>query len=346
MESFKGKRILFIGQVFYDYHTKIIESLEMQGATVVFFENKIHFQDPNVNKGLLGIIARKFSSYYKENYTTSKIIHKIANKKFDYLFVIGGFSITGSFIEQIKKKNKGIITILYLWDSLNVWKYDNILKFFDRKFSFDFSDVKKYKGLKYLPLFYTDEFKKKDIENTEADIDILYIGSVSPSTLNRLEIADQTGRLSEKRNLNSFIYLYVPYRKRGVFTKLAHITKYIFLGKYRNFWNAISNSKYVFREPLSRSQVSKLFTRAKVVLDVPVSGQVGQTIRTIETLASGKKLVTTNLNIKNEFFFNPSAVRIYSDYIKDIDSFAEGKDTVNIDYLYIDNWLKEIFYGT
>lgn len=53
-----------------------------------------------------------------------------------------------------------------------------------------------------------------------------------------------------------------------------------------------------------------LLRQSRSVLDIEHEEQSGMTIRTIETLAMGVKLVTTNKNIQKEKFYTPDNIMI------------------------------------
>jgi hypothetical protein len=57
-------------------------------------------------------------------------------------------------------------------------------------------------------------------------------------------------------------------------------------------------------KPLSRSEVFDVIKRTKIIVDIEHPGQKGLTMRTIETLGGGRKLVTTNSSISDYDFFN------------------------------------------
>lgn len=53
------------------------------------------------------------------------------------------------------------------------------------------------------------------------------------------------------------------------------------------------------------TEVQKRTARTKAILEVMQRGQVGCTLRALESLFLRKKLVTTNLEIPKEAFYNP-----------------------------------------
>lgn len=59
------------------------------------------------------------------------------------------------------------------------------------------------------------------------------------------------------------------------------------------------------------TEVQRRTARTKAILEVMQSGQVGCTLRALESLFFRKKLVTTNLEIQKEAFYNPNNIFIW-----------------------------------
>jgi len=346
----KDRNILFICQKFYDYHQKIIAQLESFGAHVVFYENKMFREDPALHPGeLISNVKRVFNPNYKNKYA-DRILNETINERFDLLFCIGGFSITAYLVEELKRRNDGIKTVLYFWDSFKVWPFQSLIESFDVVYSFDRSDCQKYK-LNYLPLFYSeDDTVLQDYD--KRDIDVLYVGSVGPASKNRFKIIAQLQQECEQNNLNSFLYLlYMPPRHNALIKAINTIRK-LFDLNYRSFISELNKyqSKYAFVHtiPLSSKEIKELLYRAKSAFDITVPGQIGLTMRSIETLHMGCKLLTTNPYIKVEDFFDREWIRIIKEDEPKLDlTFLRNKPRgkINIEYLSLENWLEDIIKG-
>ena len=73
------------------------------------------------------------------------------------------------------------------------------------------------------------------------------------------------------------------------------------------------------------TEVQRRTARSKAILEVMQSGQVGCTLRALESLFLRKKLVTTNLEIQKEAFYNSNNIFIW------------GKDPTNRLYDFINS---------
>ena len=76
----------------------------------------------------------------------------------------------------------------------------------------------------------------------------------------------------------------------------------------RNFRGAVPHEfKYV---PMPKSEVLSTFFRSLAVLDIEHPKQRGLTIRTLEALGAGRKLITTNGLVRNYDFFTEANILI------------------------------------
>jgi repressor of nif and glnA expression len=106
--SFKNKNILFISVKTFDYEKFIVQKLEELGAKVTFFDERP--RNTVLVKGLIRIkkdlYSRQIENYY------NKILNKIKDFQFDYLFVIKGEVIPNFFL--LNFNNKEVWMTLFL----------------------------------------------------------------------------------------------------------------------------------------------------------------------------------------------------------------------------------------
>jgi hypothetical protein len=98
---------------------------------------------------------------------------------------------------------------------------------------------------------------------------------------------------------------------------------------------------------LSELQISEKIISAKCVLDIPSTGQTGTTMRVIESLSKGTKIVSDSLNIKYEKFYNKNFIYIID--FNNIDmvslhNFINTSEQVSVrDLNSLENWLFIMF---
>ncbi|RAJ33458.1 CgeB family protein [Pedobacter cryoconitis] len=343
--SIKGKNVLFIGQVFYDYHTKILNEMERQGANVTFIPNKFHGDGEISNFDFIGLFRRRLMPFSKKRHA-KYILNSIKCRQFDYLFCIGGFTITPHLISSIKGLNPNIKTIIYFWDSFKTWDYSKLLSLFDSVYSFDPKDSAEFDKVGYLPLFYTSEYKAD--ASIQKDIDLLYIGSISFISKNRFVILSKIKEYSEINNLKSFIWLYNAESSKGLLGKIQSFIKNSIIADYREYIKLLkySGSPFLKSDVLKRDEIIGLMKRSKCVIDIPIPNQLGLTIRTIETLALNNKLLTTNNQIILEPFNNVQCIRVIDEDTPDFDlEFVKNdvKCKIDISHLELKNWVLSVF---
>ncbi|MEK5777604.1 lipopolysaccharide biosynthesis protein, partial [Acinetobacter nosocomialis] len=59
-------------------------------------------------------------------------------------------------------------------------------------------------------------------------------------------------------------------------------------------------------------EIVELYAKSNIILDISHPGQSGLTMRTFEAIGAGKKLITTNTNIKEYPFYNANNIFIIS----------------------------------
>ena len=320
------------------------------GADVDFYENKFFPEDEGTSKpGLARSIRRLFLPNRKQRYIDN-LIATISDKHYDYLFCVGGFSITPALLQHVKANNPAARTIIYFWDSFSVWNYSSLCNLFDKAFSFDPVDCQQHTDLHYLPLFYTSEYDKADSDPQEQDLDFLYIGSVGIASADRCQILGALSDYAEKNGYSKFLWLYFAPNDSGVLKRTINLGKRLLLPHYRDFIRNIESTElhydFIKRTTLSREKVADLAKRAKCIIDIPVPGQAGMTIRTIEMLAKGKKIITTNQWIQQEKIYDPEYIQVIDKSFHEIrEGFINSKPKHQMDVsdLHISRWITTFF---
>jgi hypothetical protein len=62
--------------------------------------------------------------------------------------------------------------------------------------------------------------------------------------------------------------------------------------------------------PKDREELSKIVENSLIVFDVNDANQSGLTLRTLDTVCMGKKLITTNMNVKDYDFYSPANIYV------------------------------------
>lgn len=328
MNELKGKKILFIAPKFFNYEIEIKNKMEELGAYVKYYDERMknNFFNIALIRLFKNALKIKIKKYYKQ------IINENKNIKYDYVFFIIPETITPQLLRELKQTQKGAKIILYMWDSFKNRKNANDLrKIFDVIYSFDKEDCKRWEKLKFRPLFYIDKFKKESSENKEKN-DLFFIGTGhSDRYLFFRKIKVQIENLSLK-------FEYYIYLRNKIF---FYLKKY-FDGDYKS----AKIQEFRFK-PLSFDKIQQEIKNAKIILDIHHKDQHGLTMRTLEMVGMGKKLITTNHDIKSYDFYNKNNILVIDreDPKLDIEFFKSDYEELPkevYEKYSIGNWIKEI----
>ena len=322
----KNKKVLFIGYVYYDYHLHICRAMRQAEADLDFL--------PIMNKNIWYLIFRqlnfKWFSAYNEWYA-ARILKSISGKEYDYVLVTAGYQLPAWFYYELKKKNKNALFINYSWDSVRQTEHKNtiidILQYFDMCYSFDRKDCEIYGIQRYLPLFYIDDYSNLINEQKDPSIDILFIGSLCTEV--RYNAVKQIEKICTLKSLVFYYYMLVSYR---------FYFKRILNGKM---------TRNIHFKSIKHSEIIKYYSASKAVIDLAGHEQSGLTMRTFEILGAGKKLITTNENIKLEEFYDSEYINVIVLENPEIDVDFVNKDIINVidmSKYNIHSWLKNLFF--
>ena len=329
--NLNGKNVLLLSPNFFEYSDNIKNELIALGANVQRFNERISdkpIMKAIIRKRLHFLIYPLINSYYK------KILNEVENINFDYIFVINPEVINNKIFSKLCHDNKSVKTILYLWDSINNKPhFKELFSLFDEKWSFDKNDCQKNKNLKFLPLFFDSSYIPVSKNIAQLEYDLCFIGTVHSD---RFAIVSSLQSQAKKLGLKVYVFMYLPSKLMFFYKKCLD----------RGFLNVkYSDLSY---KPLTEDQIINILAKSKAVIDINHNLQTGLTSRTFETLASKKKLLTTNLSIVDYDFYDKNNIDIIdrdnpilkSDFLE-----SEHNDNMTplISNYSINNWIIEIF---
>lgn len=227
-----------------------------------------------------------------------------------------------AFMAKLKKKNPRLL-IVYVFT--NIVKYtgatewgilNDLNSYYDAVFAFDKVDAIKY-NFKYLPLIYAKE-DCVDSGNTINDIDIFYVGK----SKDRLDIIHKVFKKAKSEGLRcDFNIINVPEE----------------LQLYKN--------EIKYNRELPYCDVINKIKRSRCLLDVIQGESTGLTIKVVESVVYGKKLITTNPNVLVELKSDPQNVLLYSEDVKLRDFVLSGEakySKLDMDYFSPDLFVEQL----
>ncbi len=320
------KKLLFIYYSYHEYSNKIIKSLETLG-----FEIDCFSFTPKLNN-----IEKIINYLTKDKYFIKKVIHNqkhyFSSLKFfnyDYVFVLNGGSFNSDAIDYLRRKLYNAKFILYLWDDIaRVGIMNKKINLFDKIYSFDSSDCKKY-NFEFLPLFYTNDFKK---ENVEKKFDLFFCGIAHSK---RKELLEYAIDFSRKNNMTLKSALYIG--------RLLYFKNYLLNSDFRN-----DLKKHYIYNQINLNEVADYTCTSRCTIDMPIKSQTGLAMRCIEALAAQTKIITTNEHIKEYDFYCPENVMIIDreNPAFDIDFIKSPYKPIPkeiVEKYSLENWVKTIF---
>ena len=283
-KSLENKKVLMFGPNFFGYCDTIANALESMGCQVDLYDER-----PN-NSAFCKIMLRYNVKLYhptvKKYYMS--IIKENCNKDYDYVFVIKSEAINEDIFNELKKAYPKAKFVLYLWDSVeNIPDGENKMKLYDRVLTFDPVDAEKYQ-IPFLPIPYGKEYTKYE-NNTDYKYDIAFIGTAHSV---RPRVVKQIKEQCEKMGRTCFTYFYSPHLLVYLFNRLTNKDY-----KYISF-------KEIHFDSLSTEEVCQIYNDSRCVLDIEHPKQHGTTTRPVEMLPMKKKIITTNLYVKNFDFYD------------------------------------------
>ena len=287
-------KVLLIMPNFFNYPHILKQELIKMGYEVDFFDDR-----PSTNPWMKAAVRfkRDIVKNVVKKYFNS-MMNTISSNTYDYVFLISGQSLSFSkdMIRQLREKQSSAQFILYQWDSVKNFPYiRQMYSFFDKIYTFDRRDAKK-ENISFFPLFYSEKYKKIASINKNKKYDILFVGTAHPQKY--VFIKDISEKL--KKNYNKeYIYFFFP-------SRLVYFYRRLFNPEFKK-----AKIKEFHFTPLTDSQVDKLLSQSKIVLDAPQSVSSGLTIRVIETMGAERKLITTNADVTRYDFYDPQNIYVY-----------------------------------
>lgn len=306
-----------------NYEKLMFDSMIKEKKYNIIILNKLmkHFRRINIklkNKGIKNSWFVKIHHFFKLRHINP-----------DDILVCNGFSVTG-FIDLIK--NTHCKKILVLRDTIDIvenamknkkkWLNQNqsyikeIIPYFDHVYSFDIDDCKKYNFLyleQFLPFSFSEvkEIRSKLIIEQKNSLTCFFVGEHWEE---REQIINKISPILLLNNCKTDFYL-VDYSKKFDIDDIP--------------------SENFKKMPITYQENIKKSISADIILEINHKNQSGASLRSIEAILLNKKLITTNINIKNYEFYRPEQIFILDN---NYDELAEFLVTpflpINIDLLF------------
>ena len=318
MTAAKGS-ILFIGYDYHNYTRSINSEFERLG-----FESQFHSIQPG--KLYLKIARRASAKLYTKllDRYHRRILLSYPEGTFEHIVFLQVHQFSHENMALLKARNPRARYTLYNWDAITTHDYRPYIHYFDRVLTFDPADAKTL-GIHYLPLFCVRDFQNmKSFPKTNASV--YFVGNIVNPQRYKLIKAFEAFCVRDGIRFEYFLsttmHGWSLMRKAGL-----HPTDVSFRSiKDRDF--------------------RAMIQRSVAVLDFANHKQSGFTMRIMENLCAGKKIITNNPNITSAGFYSPDRILLYKDQdfdaIKNFLSVPLSQPEENFPEYHIQNFAKRL----
>jgi hypothetical protein len=238
-------------------------------------------------------LRRKFlpvSPAEQARYLNQLLTNARAHGPFSDILVIKGELLAPEFITALRAINPGVQLISYQWDSLE--RFPELVQrqtLFDRVLTFDQADHAHYDNFLLRPTFYRPEIVTAACAATDVPmVDFCFVGWLHHDRLQQVEALRAQIR---DLGLSSFFYLFTGMRT-ALQLKLARRGEDV-------HWRALPFERY-----------AEQIARCRVIIDLPHPRQTGLTMRALEAVGTGKKMITTAGDVTLYDFYSPEQFSI------------------------------------
>ena len=311
------KKMLFIFPGYYGFNDVILDGFKKYTDYEIVNINPVNkYKYKNFFEKALNAFAKIFLNInLKKKYFIEKSIIKTIKdiNNVDVLFVNRPDLLSTKALGILQNKCPNRIALY--WDS-----FDKIpetfctLKFFNKPFTFDSLDSKKY-NIPLISNFYLEQ-NNENKNNTEYDF--FFLGTYDARYDTLLLIFD---KLVEK-----------GFRCGGIIfhEKLSTI---INKKDYLNY----TNKTIPFKKSFSIAKNSKY------ILDLSHSNQRGLSFRVFEAISLNKKLITTNKEVYNQDFYSENNIFVLEDIYSDIPNSFLSSEYQKIDKKIIEKYSQRLW---
>ena len=280
-------RILFIGIDFYDYAARITAAFERLGHTIDFH--------PIEDRSFAARTAKMLApSAYEERRAVyhSRLIEASAAIDYDIVLFIQTHQMRHEALERLRALQPRARFVLYNWDALTTHDFRPWIKHFDHVATFDPEDAQAL-GVAYLPLFAIPRFL--EVAQTRPALqDIYFVGSI----------------VSMER-YRSIARLHDFCQSAGLTTRFHLSCSPVARAKT---WKTGLSVPGVTSKTIGLEEIVAILETSRATFDFANHKQSGYTMRLIENMCAGRKIITENARILDEPFYREDRFLLVDGY--------------------------------
>lgn len=271
-------RILFLGIEYFDYTRRIIAEMESQGHQVTFYPIELASTADKLRKRYHpAAFRRKLTKYHRQILATEQL------HTYDKVLFLQVHWMVLDVLRDFRASFLQAEFVLYNWDSLQTHDYRAFVPLFDRSLTFDPVDAH-ILGQDHLPLFALPEYFRIDRTRAKA-FDLYFVGAIV--TPERVRAIKALKAHATEFGLRLNLHLHCS---------LAGMAKLLRHG----LWTRGLTTRSV-----THGRILEMIEQSEAVFDFANHRQSGYTMRLVENLCAGMKIVTSNTRISDDPVFSP-----------------------------------------
>ncbi|MFG1230450.1 CgeB family protein [Xanthobacter wiegelii] len=313
-------KLLLIGFPVFNYIDSISAEAKLLGYDVTYYNIEPW---SNYRKVLRRASPARFAALRDRE--QKDIIAREAKTDYDVVLFIQCHQFSAENLKELRRTQPRAHFVLYNWDSIKTFDYSPFIPLFDKVYTFDHADAERLK-VGYLPLFCIRELQPSGPSHAEKRR-VYFVGKVEG------------------------IRRYMPIRRFKDYCR-THGIEFdctMVAARWRVYLELLRRGVVatdLSRRSISKTELRAIMDKASAVFDYANYEQTGFTMRVMENLCAGKKLITASRNIRHESFYSPDRIFILeNDNFDGIDKFldAEIKDQGgSMEEFYVQNFTKKL----
>lgn len=277
-------KVLFFGIQYHTYTKAIIDDMRMLGAEVTF----VDLQPRSVAYKVMRTMAR----WAFESMVRTRLMEAVRAERataYDKVVFLQAHQMPLEVLQDLRETQPQAEFSLYNWDAITTHDYRPQAAFFDRVLTFDRRDAEAH-GYGYLPLFCIRRWQ--DLATDRATPRSVYmVGNIV--RLERYRAVERFRAFCSMHGLTFREHLKVTPVVLGHALRSGVLPRGVSL-------RAIPETRF-----------AAMIESSVAAFDFANHAQSGQTMRMMESLCAGKKVITNNQWVKQEPFYSPDRIHLF-----------------------------------
>jgi len=277
-------RILFFGLDYHTYTRNIIAEMEALGASVTY----VDIQPRNSFYKILRTTARSVYEKYTEIHHAAAI-HASEGVVYDKVVFLQAHQISLDNLAWLRDVQSRAEFTLYNWDAITNHDYRPQAPLFDRVLTFDRHDAATH-GYEYLPLFCQRSMQGLRRDRVQSGTIYMVGNLVRPE---RYTAIQAFRNYCKKMDLK--------------FREHVKVTPVV----WANLIKTGMRPSCVRLRAIKHQDFRDLIETSVAAFDFANHAQSGQTMRMMESLCTGKKIITNNSWVKVEPYYSTDRIHVF-----------------------------------